>query len=42
MQQADSGAEAQVAEEPQEPECRHHWRIDSPNGATSMGTCKLC
>jgi hypothetical protein len=23
-------------------ECRHHWRIASPNGATSNGTCKLC
>lgn len=24
------------------PECRHHWLIDSPHGATSMGICKLC
>ena len=23
-------------------ECRHHWRIASPNGATSQGTCKHC
>jgi hypothetical protein len=23
-------------------ECRHHWRIASPNGAMSVGTCKLC
>lgn len=25
-----------------EPVCRHHWRIESPNGATSMGRCKAC
>jgi len=25
-----------------QPECRHHWLIDSPHGATSMGICKLC
>jgi hypothetical protein len=24
------------------PECRHHWLIESPNGATSRGTCRLC
>ena len=23
-------------------ECTHRWVIDSPNGPTSMGTCKLC
>ena len=23
-------------------ECKHHWLIDSPNGPTSQGTCKLC
>lgn len=28
--------------EPQEPVCQHHWRIASPNGATSIGTCKRC
>lgn len=22
--------------------CRHHWRIASPNGATSRGVCKYC
>ena len=22
--------------------CRHHWLIESPHGATSMGICKLC
>ncbi|MHB8573912.1 MAG: hypothetical protein ACYDCQ_01130 [Dehalococcoidia bacterium] len=26
----------------EEPGCRHHWRIESPNGATSMGRCKVC
>lgn len=25
-----------------EPRCRHHWLIESPHGATSMGICKLC
>lgn len=22
--------------------CPHHWVIDSPNGPTSTGVCKLC
>ncbi|MFN0149053.1 MAG: hypothetical protein ACKVT1_21325 [Dehalococcoidia bacterium] len=22
--------------------CRHHWVIDTPNGATSGGRCKRC
>ena len=22
--------------------CPHHWVIDTPNGPTSTGTCKLC
>ena len=22
--------------------CTHHWRIDSPEGPTSRGVCKLC
>ena len=22
--------------------CRHHWLIDSPQGPTSIGMCKLC
>lgn len=22
--------------------CRHHWVIDTPNGAVSGGTCKRC
>jgi hypothetical protein len=22
--------------------CRHHWLIESPQGPTSMGMCKLC
>lgn len=24
------------------PSCRHHWLIESPHGATSMGRCKRC
>ncbi|MFQ6020051.1 MAG: hypothetical protein ACE5KW_04770 [Dehalococcoidia bacterium] len=31
------GAETAVA-----PECRHHWVIESPHGATSSGVCKRC
>ena len=22
--------------------CRHHWLIETPNGATSRGVCKRC
>lgn len=22
--------------------CSHHWVIDTPNGPTSVGTCKIC
>ena len=22
--------------------CKHHWRLETPNGPTSTGTCKLC
>ena len=29
-------------EEEQEPTCRHHWVIESPHGATSVGRCKVC
>jgi hypothetical protein len=25
-----------------QPECRHHWIIESPHGAVSSGVCKLC
>ena len=28
--------------EQQENQCRHHWIIDPPHGATSWGQCKLC
>src|ERR1700730_11351252 len=24
------------------PACRHPWKIAPPNGATSMGVCKVC
>ncbi len=29
-------------EEQQTPQCRHHWVIESPHGATSNGRCKVC
>ena len=36
-------AEVYRDEEEQEgPVCRHHWIIESPQGATSAGRCKLC
>ncbi|MCH8198674.1 MAG: hypothetical protein IIA54_01210 [Chloroflexi bacterium] len=25
-----------------ESDCPHHWVIDSPNGPTSTGTCRVC
>ena len=25
-----------------EPECNHHWIIESPNGPTSVGSCRIC
>jgi hypothetical protein len=31
-----------LEQETTEPTCRHHWLIESPHGATSMGVCKLC
>lgn len=27
---------------PETRECRHHWLIETPQGATSRGVCKLC
>lgn len=29
-------------EEPEAPVCRHHWVIETPHGAVSLGRCKLC
>ncbi len=26
----------------EQPTCRHHWVIESPHGATSLGRCKIC
>lgn len=36
------GSAVQEREAPAVAECRHHWLIESPQGATSWGTCKLC
>jgi hypothetical protein len=38
----ESNAPAQEKSAPSAPNCRHHWIIDSPQGATSKGVCKLC
>jgi hypothetical protein len=42
-------AKSQVIEQPKPsteetavPTCQHHWRIESPRGALSQGTCKRC
>ncbi len=43
-------AKSQVIEQPKPetieetavPTCQHHWKIDSPRGALSQGTCKRC
>jgi hypothetical protein len=31
-----------LADEDQAPVCRHHWVIEPPHGATSLGHCKVC
>jgi hypothetical protein len=36
------GSAVQEREAPAAAECRHHWLIESPHGATSWGMCKLC
>lgn len=36
------GADAEQAAVATEVHCRHHWIIESPQGATSKGVCKLC
>ena len=28
--------------EQEAPQCKHHWVIESPHGATSVGRCKVC
>ena len=28
--------------EQEAPTCKHHWVIESPHGATSVGRCKVC
>jgi hypothetical protein len=33
--------EEQITQE-EAPACRHHWLIESPQGAISMGRCKVC
>jgi len=32
----------QASEATAEIQCCHHWLIETPHGATSMGICKLC
>jgi len=44
MQEVDASVEVIEAEEVEEEEsdCCHHWVIESPNGPTSNGVCKVC
>jgi len=44
MQEIDASVEVVEAEEVEEEEsdCCHHWVIESPNGPTSNGVCKVC
>jgi len=46
MMQQTNIMEQPVSEEvegaPELPVCRHHWRIETPNGSTSAGKCKVC
>jgi hypothetical protein len=39
---ATEGPAPMTEEVEMENECAHHWMIDSPNGPTSEGVCKLC
>ena len=32
----------EVEQEQTESECKHHWMIETPNGPTSQGLCKIC
>jgi hypothetical protein len=34
--------EQEVIEQEDAPVCKHHWLIETPHGATSMGRCKIC
>jgi hypothetical protein len=38
----ESKAPSQEKSAPSVPECRHHWIIDTPQGAMSKGVCKIC
>ena len=46
--QEPSGEDGTVQEEPvpihipPDENCTHHWKIETPAGETSMGTCGLC
>lgn len=35
-------AEVEQEQEQAESDCKHHWVIESPNGPTSIGKCKIC
>ena len=35
-------AENTTEEAKAQPECHHHWIIESPHGPTSKGVCKYC
>lgn len=31
-----------IEQDRQASDCEHHWVIESPNGPTSTGVCKVC
>ena len=33
---------SETVTEEAESDCMHHWMIESPNGPTSQGVCKIC
>jgi hypothetical protein len=39
-----SSAKKKIVEVPaaEEGGCKHHWMIEPPNGAVSVGKCKIC
>lgn len=42
VQEAHEPAATSAADPAAAPECAHHWVIASPNGAMSLGKCKIC
>lgn len=39
---ADGKGDSVADQEQAVSQCRHYWLVESPNGPTSQGVCKLC